>query len=64
MWKDGFCEKIECEFNKFPKNKIKMLWNFYAKVGSENIFKLTIGNKRLNENSNDNGVTVISFATF
>jgi hypothetical protein len=32
-------------------------------VGRENIFKLTIRNESLHELSNDNGVTVVNFAT-
>jgi len=36
---------------------------FNAKVGGENIFKLTIGNESLHQDSNDNGVKIINFAT-
>jgi hypothetical protein len=32
-------------------------------VGRENIFKPTIGNENLHQDSNDNGATVINFAT-
>jgi hypothetical protein len=35
----------------------KILLDFNAKVGKEDIFKPTIGNKSLHEISNDNGVT-------
>jgi hypothetical protein len=37
--------------------------DFNAKVGRENIFKLTIGNESLHEISNDSGVRVVDFAT-
>jgi hypothetical protein len=37
--------------------------DFNAKVGTENIFKLTIGNESLHEISNDNGVRVGNSAT-
>jgi hypothetical protein len=37
--------------------------DFNAKVGREDIFKPTIGNERLHEISNDNGVRVVNFAT-
>jgi hypothetical protein len=42
---------------------MKMLGDFNAKVGREEIFKPTIGNERLHEISNDNGVRVVNFAT-
>jgi hypothetical protein len=40
-----------------------LLGDFNAKVGREDIFKLTIGNESLHKISNDNGVRVINFAT-
>jgi len=40
-----------------------LLWDFNAKVGRENIFKLTIGIESLQQDSNDNGVTIVNFAT-
>jgi hypothetical protein len=41
-----------------------LLGDFSAKVGRADIFKPTIGNdKSLHELSNDNGVTVVNFAT-
>ena len=33
-------------------------------MGRENIFKLTIGNESLHQDSNDNGVRLVNFATF
>jgi hypothetical protein len=41
-----------------------LLGDLNAKVGREDIFKQTIGNESLHENSNDNGVRVVNFATF
>jgi hypothetical protein len=41
----------------------KILGDFNAKVGKENIFKQTIGNESLHEINNNNGVRVINFAT-
>jgi hypothetical protein len=35
----------------------------YVKVGREDVFKPRIGNKSLHEISDDNGVTLINFAT-
>jgi hypothetical protein len=39
------------------------LGDFNAKVGREDIFKLTIGNESSHEISNDNGVRVVNFVT-
>jgi len=40
-----------------------LLGDFNAKVGRENIFKTTIGNDSLHQDSNDNGVRLVNFAT-
>jgi hypothetical protein len=40
-----------------------LLGDLNAKVGREDIFEPTIGNGRLHEISNDNGVRVVNFAT-
>jgi len=40
-----------------------ILRDFNAKVGRENIFKPTISNESLHQDSNDNGVTIINFTT-
>ena len=40
-----------------------LLGDFNGKVGRENIFKLTIGNEILHQDSNDNGVRIVNFAT-
>ena len=40
-----------------------LLGDFNAKVGRENIFKPTIGNESLHQESNDNEVRVVNFAT-
>jgi hypothetical protein len=60
--KDSFCEELEQVFNWFPNLKI-LLENFKAQMGREDIFKLTIGNESLHEDSNDNGVRIVNFAT-
>jgi exonuclease III len=62
--KDNFYEELGCVLNQFPKYNMKiLLGDFNAKVGREYIFKPTIRNKSLHEISNDNGVTVVNFAT-
>ena len=40
-----------------------VLGDFKAKVGRENIFKPTIGNESLHQDSYDNGVRIVNFAT-
>ena len=35
----------------------------YSAVGRENIFKATIGQESLHQDSNDNGVRLVNFAT-
>jgi hypothetical protein len=42
---------------------MKNLGEFNAKVERQNIFKLTIGNESLHQDSNDNGVRIVNFAT-
>jgi len=62
--KDGFYEELEQVFDHFPKYHTKMLLGeFNAKVGSENIFKPTIGQESLHQGSNDNGVRLVNFTT-
>jgi len=51
-------------FNHFPKYHMKiLLGDFNAKVGRENIFKATIGQESLHQDSNDNGIRLLNFAT-
>jgi hypothetical protein len=62
--KESFYEEFKRIFDKFPKYHMKiLLGDLNAKVGREDIFKSATGNERLHEISNDNGVTVINFAT-
>ena len=63
--KDSFYEEFEqVFFFHFPKYHTKiLLGDFNAKVGRENIFKPTIGNDSLHQDSNDNGVRIVNFAT-
>jgi len=51
-------------FYLIPKYHMKILLvDFYEKVGRENILKLAIGNESLHQDSNDNGVRMVNFAT-
>jgi len=61
--KDSFYEELEQFFYHLPKYHMKILLDFNAKVGGENIFKPTIGNESLHQDSNDNGVKLVNFAT-
>ena len=61
--KDGFYGELEQVFDNFPRYHMKnLLAEFNAKVWRENIFKPTIGNKSLHQDSNDNGVRIVNFA--
>jgi len=62
--KDSSYEESEKVFDQFPKYHMKfLLGDFNAKVGRDNIFKSTIGNESLRQDSNDNGVRIVNFAT-
>jgi hypothetical protein len=62
--KDSFNEELEQVFDQFPRYHMKiLLGDFNAKVGTEDIFKLIIGNESLHEATNYNGVRVVNFAT-
>jgi hypothetical protein len=59
-----FYEELEQVFDHFPKNHMKiLLGDFNAKLGREDIFKPTVGKESFHEDSNDNGVRVVNFAT-
>jgi hypothetical protein len=61
---DNFYEELGRVFDQFPRYDMKILLDdFNAKIGRENIFKTTIGNKSLHETSNGNGVTVVNFTS-
>ena len=52
--KDSFYEELEQVFDHFPKYHMKIqLGDFNAKVGREIIFKPTIGQESLHQDSND-----------
>ena len=62
--KDNFYKELEHVFYHFPKYHTNiLLGDFNAKVGRENIFKPTTGNESLHQDSNDNGVRIVNFAT-
>ena len=62
--KDTFYEELEQVFHHIPKYHTKiLLGDFNAKEGRENISKPTNGNESLHQDSNDNGIRTVSFAT-
>ena len=62
--KGSFDEELEQVFDHFPKYRMKIiLGDFNVKVDRENTFKPTIGYESLHQDSNDNGVRIVNFAT-
>jgi len=60
---DSSYEESEQVFNHLPNYHTKiLLGDFNAKVGRDNIFKLTTGNESLHQGSNDNGVRIVNSA--
>ena len=61
---DSFYEELEQDYDYFCMYHLKiLLGDFNTKVRIENIFKPTVGNESLHQDSNDNGVRIINFAT-
>jgi exonuclease III len=59
---DTLYEELEQVFYHFPKYHMRiLLGDFNAKLGREDIFKPTIGNAMLHQDSNDNGVRKVNF---
>jgi hypothetical protein len=59
--KDNFYAELEqIFFIIFLSNMKILLGGFNTKVGRENIFKLTIGHESLHQDSNDNGVRIVT----
>ena len=51
-------------FYLFRKYHLKIVLGYFnTKVGGENIFKPTIENESIHQNSNDYGIRIINFAT-
>jgi hypothetical protein len=60
----AFLRSLNCYTLQFtPINSDTILGDFIAKVGRENIFKPTTGNESLHQDSNDNVVRIVNFAT-
>jgi hypothetical protein len=62
--KDSFYEELKQVLNLFPKYHSKILLkDSNVKLVREDIFKPTIENESLNQDSNDDGVRIVNFAT-
>jgi hypothetical protein len=58
-------KEVEQVFDQFFRYHMKiLLGDFNTKLGREDIFKPIIGNERLHEANNVNGVIVVNFATY
>jgi exonuclease III len=62
--KETFYNELKQVFDHFRKYHMKiLLGDFTKKEGREYIFKLTVGNESLHQDSVDNGVRIVNFAT-
>ena len=62
--KDSFFKELEQVFDHFPKYNMKiLLGDFNAKLEREDIFKRTVGNESLHQDSDDNGVRIVIITT-
>jgi hypothetical protein len=62
--KDSFYEELEQVFEHIPQNNTKVLLrDFKEKLGRGDIFKPTIWDDSLHQDSNDNGVRMVKFDT-
>jgi len=61
--KAGFYNSLEQNINQIANSDIKLiLGDFNAKVGKEDIYKPTIGNERLQNETKNNRIKIIEFA--
>jgi len=61
---DSFVEELEEVFCRFPKYPMESgLGDLNEKLGREDIFKLTIQNESLDQDSNDIDIRIVNFAT-
>jgi hypothetical protein len=62
--KDNVYEELDRVLDHFPKYHTKiLLGDFDEKLGREDIFKPTIRNESLHQDSNDNGFRIANLAT-
>ena len=64
MITQSLSEELEQVFNHFPNYHMKiMLGDCTEKLGREDIFRPTMGNERLYQDTNDNDVIIVNFTT-
>jgi hypothetical protein len=61
--KDIFYEELDRVFDQLPKYHMKILLDFNANVGRDDVFEQSIGNENLHATSNGNEVGVLKFVT-
>lgn len=60
--REKFCQKFE-EYGRVPRHDVKViLGDLNTEVDKEEHYSRTVGKESLYENSNDNGLRLISFA--
>jgi len=57
---DSFYEELEQIFDHFLNHTTNLLADFNEKLAREHIFKPTIANESLPQDSNDNGVRIVN----
>jgi len=58
--KEELCNLLEQNINQIANSNIKIiLGDFNAKVGKEDVYKPTIGNESLHNETNNNGIQII-----
>ena len=63
LQKPALMRKKKQVFFQFSKHHMKILLDFNAIFGREDIFRSTIGNESLHQDSNDNCVRIVKCAT-
>ena len=62
--KEVFYETLTSTYDKIPKHDVKViLGDFNSQVGKEEVYGSTIGKYSIHNDSNDNGIRLIDFAT-
>jgi hypothetical protein len=62
--KENFYDTLEKIYDLAPQHDIKIvLGDFKAKIGKETTFRPTIGKESLHEETNNNGLRLIDFAS-